>query len=262
MRDFLAALWAEALKARRSKITPLTAGGFMILPLVGGLFMLILKDPEKARALGIISLKAQLAGGVADWPTFFGMLNMGSAIGGAMLFAIITAWVFGREYSDHTAKEWLALPTSRAVIIAAKFALCGLWMLSLSLIVFAAGLGVGAAVNIPGWTSALGWASFGTFITAVLLTILLTPCVALFASMGRGYLPPLGWAFFTMVLAQIAGALGWGDRFPWTVPGLLSGMAGPGSELIGVHSYVLVILVSVCGTAATFAWWLRADQTR
>ena len=262
MKDFLAALWAEALKARRSKITPLTAGGFMILPIVGGLFMLILKDPEKARALGIISVKAQLSGGVADWPTFFGMLNMGSAIGGAMLFAIITAWVFGREYSDHTAKEWLALPASRAVIIAAKFALCGLWMLGLTLIVFGAGLGVGAAVNIPGWSSALGWASFGTFITAVLLTILLTPCVALFASMGRGFLPPLGWAFLTMVLAQIAGALGWGDRFPWTVPGLLSGMAGPGIELIGVHSYVLVILVGVCGTAATFAWWLRADQTR
>ena len=262
MNAFLAALWAETLKARRSKITPLTAAGFLILPVVGGLFMVILKDPEGARALGLISVKAQLVGGTADWTTFFGMMNMGTAIGGAMLFAILTTWIFAREYSDHTAKELLAVPTSRTTIIAAKFTLSALWMLALTLLIFGVGLGVGAAVNIPGWSPALGWASFGSILTAALLTIMLTPYVALFASIGRGFLPPLGWAFLTMVMAQIAGALGWGDRFPWTVPGLLSGLAGPGVELIGLHSYILVLLVCVSGTAATFVWWLRADQTR
>ncbi len=262
MNPFLAALWTETLKARRSKVTPLIAAGFLILPLVSGLFMVILKDPEQARALGLISMKAQLAGGSADWPTFFGMMNMGAAIGGGILFAIINTWVFGREYSDHTAKELLAVPTSRAAIIAAKFVLSVLWMLALTAIIFGVGLGVGAAVGIPGWTPALGWASFGSIMTAALLLVLLSSFVAFFASMGRGFLPPLGWAFMTMVLAQIAGALGWGDRFPWTVPGLLSGMAGPGIELIGLHSYLLVLLVGVSGTVATFAWWLRADQTR
>ena len=108
---FLAALWAEALKARRSKVPWLTALGFSLAPLVGGLFMIILKDPERARSMGLISAKAQLAAGVADWPTFFGLLAQATAVGGAMLFTIVTAWVFGREFSDHTAKELLALPT-------------------------------------------------------------------------------------------------------------------------------------------------------
>jgi ABC-2 type transport system permease protein len=261
MNSLLSAFWAETLKARRSKISGLTAAGFLILPLVAGLFMIILKDPERARAMGLISVKAQLAG-VADWPTFLGILTQGAAIGGAILLAIITAWVFGREFSDRTAKELLALPTSRTVIVGAKFILTAIWTLGLSLLIFAVGLGIGTAVDIPGWSLELEWASFWSLITIAVLTWMLMPFVALFASAGRGYLPALGWAFLTVTLAQIAAVLGWGDWFPWSVPALLSGMAGPRAEQIGMHSYVLVSLAFIIGIAATFAWWQRADQTR
>jgi ABC-2 type transport system permease protein len=243
-------------------VSLLTAVGFLILPLVGGLFMIILKDPERARAMGLISVKAQLTAGVADWPTFFGILAQGTAIGGAILFAMITAWVFGREFSDHTTKELLALPTPRGVIVGAKFVLTALWMLGLTLLIFVIGLGIGTAVDIPGWSLELEWTSFWSLVTIALLTFMLMPFVALFASAGRGYLPPLGWAFLMLALAQIAAVLGWGDWFPWSVPALLSGMAGPRAEQIGMHSYILVGLAFIAGIAATFAWWQSADQAR
>ena len=262
MNAFLSAFWAETLKARRSKISVLTAAGFLILPLVDGLFMIILKDPVRARAMGLISVKAQLTAGVADWSTFFGILTQGTAIGGAILFAMITAWVFGREFSDHTAKELLALPTPRGIIVGAKFVLIALWLLGLTLFIFVIGLGIGTAIGIPGWSIELEWSSFWSLVTVALLTFMLMPFVALFASAGRGYLPPLGWAFLTMALAQIAAVLGWGDWFPWSVPALLSGMAGPRAEQIGMHSYILVLLVFIAGVAATFAWWQSADQAR
>jgi len=262
MNAFLCAFWAETLKARRSIISVLTAAGYLILPLVAGLFMVILKDPERARAIGLISVKAQLAGGVADWPTFLGMLIQGAAIGGAVLLAIITAWVFGREFSDRTAKELLALPTPRVAIAGAKFVLTGLWALGLTILIFAAGLGVGMAVDIPGWSVDLGWRSFWLVLTIAALTWMLLSLVALFASVGRGYLPPIGWAFLTLVLAQIAAVLGWGDWFPWSVPALLSGMAGTRAEQIGMHSYIVVSIACIAGIAATIAWWRSADQTR
>ena len=151
MKGFLAAFWCEALKARRSRITLLTAAGFLLLPLAGGLFMLILKNPAQAQAWGLISTKAQLTVGVADWPAYFGMLLQGMAMGGAIVFALITSWVFGREFSDHTAKEIMALPTSRAAIVSAKFVLLALWTMALSLLVVVVGLAVGNAVGIPGW---------------------------------------------------------------------------------------------------------------
>ncbi len=262
MNGLLPAFWAEALKARRSRAIWLTAAGFMMLPLVGGLMMIILKDPVRAREMGLISAKAQLAAGVADWPTFFGLLTQGIAIGGAIVFAMVTAWVFGREFSDRTAKDLLALPTSRAAIVAAKFILIAWWALGLALLVFAAGLAMGNAVVIPGWSADLTWRSFWAFLAVALLDLMLLPFVALFASMGRGYMAPLGWAFLSVFLAQIAAILGWGDWFPWSVPALFSGMAGPRAGDLGLHSYVAITLAFVTGLVATFFWWQRADHTR
>ncbi|MGB8644245.1 MAG: ABC transporter permease [Anaerolineae bacterium] len=262
MSAFLAALWAEALKARRSKISLLTAVGFMLLPLAGGLFMVILKNPEQARAMGLISAKAQLTVGVADWPALMNVLAQGIAAAGAILFALITAWVFGREFSDHTAKELLALPTPRWVIVAAKFVLTALWNLALTLLVFGVGLGVGAAVNIPGWSSALVWTSFWTVLVTALLTFMLLPFAALFASLGRGYLSPMGWTILALALANVVSVLGWGDWFPWAVPILVSGMVKAHAEQVGLHSYLVVLLAFFVGSALTFAWWQRADQTR
>ena len=121
MRLFHAALWSEFLKARRSPVPWLAGFGFCLAPLAGGLFMWILKDPERARSLGIISVKAQIAAGVADWPAMFGFLAQGIFGGGALITAFVTAWVFGREFSDHTVKELLAVPTSRAAVVLSKF---------------------------------------------------------------------------------------------------------------------------------------------
>ncbi len=261
MRDFLASFWAEGLKVRRSKVTLLSAVAFSILPLVSGLFMVILKDPEAARSMGLISMKSQLIAGAADWPTHFEILLQGMAIAGAILFAFITAWVFGREFSDHTAKELLALPTSRATIVAAKLVVTALWILGLALMVFVLGLVVGAVVGIPGWSVELAWFSFWSLLLVALLGFMLVPFVALFASVGRGYLPALGWAFLTLILAQIAGVLGWGDWFPWSVPVMISGMVGrDGAGQIGLHSYILVLLAFIVGVGATVAWWRSADQ--
>jgi len=259
---FLAALWAEALKARRSKVPWLTALGFSLAPLVGGLFMIILKDPERARSMGLISAKAQLAAGVADWPTFFGLLAQATAVGGAMLFTIVTAWVFGREFSDHTAKELLALPTPREAIVGSKLAVVVIWAAGLTALVLGIGLMVGAAVGLPGWSMALLWRSAGDLVVTAGLTLALMSPVALFASVGRGYLPPIGWAILTIFLAQIVAVTGWGGWFPWSVPALFSGAAGPRATQVGLQSYVVVALTCAAGLVGTFAWWHSADQTR
>jgi ABC-2 type transport system permease protein len=262
MNNFPAAFWAELLKARRSLMSVMTVAGVSILPLAGGLFMIILKDPEHAREMGLISTKAQITAGVADWPAFFGLLLQGTAVAGAMIFALITAWVFGREFSDRTAKEWLALPTPRATIVVAKFVLMALWDAVLALVIFFIGLGVGAIVKIPGWSAQLEWTSFRSLMLIAALSFMLMPIVALLASSGRGYLAPMGWALFTVVVAQISAVLGWGDWVPWSVPALLSGAAGPHAAALGLHSYLVVLLAFAAGVVASLLWWQLADQAR
>lgn len=262
MKNFTSALWAETLKMRRSRVPFFIALGFSIAPLVGGLFMIILKDPQAAKDMGLISAKAQLMAGTADWTTFFSILSQAVAIGGAILFAILTGWVFGREFSDRTAKELLALPVSRMAIIAAKFVVTAVWTFAMSLWVFALGLLVGYLVNIPGFSVELLRSAFIDVLGSALLTIALLPFVAFVASFGRGYMAAFGWAVFTVVIAQIAAITGWGDWLPWSVPALFSGAAGPRSEMLGMHSYVVVAIASLIGLFITFHWWLFADQAK
>jgi ABC-2 type transport system permease protein len=170
--------------------------------------------------------------------------------------------VFGREFSDHTAKEFLAVSTRREMIVGAKFVVIGVWAAALMVVVFVLGILVGAAVGLPGWSSTLMLHSASDLtVTAILTVALMTP-VALFASIGHGYLPPLGWAVLTVALAQIAAAMGWGDWFPWSVPALFSEMAGPRAAQVGPHSYVVVAFAFAAGLMGTFAWWRSADQTR
>jgi len=262
MNNFSSALFAETLKMRRSKVPLFTAIGYSMAPLGGGLFMIILKDPEAARAMGLISAKAQLMVGVADWPAYFGFLSQAVAAGGLILFSIVTTWVFGREFSDHTVKEMLALPTSRETIVTAKFIVISVWPLAVTLLIFGIALVVGHLIVLPGWSAELLRSAFLGVLGCAILTLGVIPFAALLASIGRGYLPPFGWTILTMVLAQFAAIMGWGDWFPWAIPGLFSGAAGPRAEVLGVHSYIVLILTCLIGLAATFYWWRNADQTR
>ncbi len=262
MNAFSSSLWVETRKARRSRVPLFTALGFSLIPIMGGLFMIILKNPEAARSMGLISTKARLTAGTADWPAYLGLLAQGIAAGGAFVFSIVAAWVFGREFSDRTAKELLALPTPRSAIIAAKFVIVAAWSLALSVLILAVGLVVANAVHIPGYSDSLLTSSLVDMAGAALLTIALLPYVALIASAGRSYLPAFGWIGLTLILAQVATITGWGDWFPWAIPALFSGMAGPRAGELGTHSYVVIAVVSLLGLAAAFLWWRDADQAR
>lgn len=262
MKNFTSALWAETLKMRKSRVPFFIWLGFSVVPLIAGLFMIIMKDPEAAKSMGLISSKAQMLAGTADWTTFFSVITQAVAVAGAILFAILTGWVFGREYSDRTAKELLALPVSRGTILSAKFALLVIVSLGMSLWVFLLGLLVGNLVDIPGYSAALLRTAFVDTLGTALLTVALIPFVAFVSSFGKGYMPAFGWAVFTVAIAQIAAITGWGDWLPWSVPALFSGAAGPRAEMLGAHSYIVVLLSSAVGLLITFYWWLFADQAK
>jgi ABC-2 type transport system permease protein len=254
------AVWVELLKARRSKVPLFTALALAMVPFAGGFFMVVMKDPALARRLGMVSAKAQIVVGAADWPTYFMLLAQAVAIGGIIVFSFVASWVFGREYADNTLKDLLALPTSRISIVLAKFAVCGLWAILLAILIYLLGLLVGALVGLPSPTTAAMVHGSLIFAGAAVLTILLMPPVAFFAGVGRGYLAPMGAAIFFVVAAQIVAAAGWGEFFPWAVPALYANIAGPGIEM-GWISYALVVAAAVLGAAATLWWWAAADHS-
>lgn len=261
MNALTTALWTETLKARRSKMPWLTALGFSLAPLVGGLFMLILKDPAWALRFGLLTTKAQITTGTADWPTYFGLLAQATAVGGLIVFGLVAIWIFGREYSDRTIKDLLAVPTSREAIAGAKFIVVACWSSGLTLLIYLLGLGTGVAIGLPGWSLGLAMQAAAQIALMAGLTIALVTPFGWAASVGRGYLPPVGIMLLMIFLAQIIAATGWGDYFPWSVPALASGVAGPSGQQVGSGSYLIVVLTGLAGITGTLAWWRYADHT-
>lgn len=261
MNGLAQAVWVETLKARRSRLPLFTTLGFSMVPLFGGFFMVVLRDPELARRAGLISAKAQITMGAADWPAYLAFLAQAVAVGGGILFGFIASWVFGREYSDRTVKDLLALPTSRSVIVLAKFVVVAVWCFLLTGLVYLIGLGVGSAIALD--PAPLELFARGTLTLAIAsgLTIALLTPVAFFASAGHGYLAPMGAVFLFLALAQIVAVAGWGEYFPWSVPALYSQMGGSQLADLGWVSFALVALTALVGLAATLQWWELADQT-
>ena len=56
-------------------------------------------------------------------------------------------------------------------------------------------------------------------VTACLVIVVVLP-FAFFASVGRGYLLPIGVAILALMMANLVAVAGWGEYFPWAVPGL------------------------------------------
>lgn len=255
-----AALWAEWIKVRRSRVVLVTFVAFSLLPLVGGFFMILMKDPEAAKKAGLMGQKAEMLTGSADWPTFLLLICQGIAIAGLIIFGFMASWIFGREHADRTLKDLLALPTSRAVIVLAKFLVFSLVCLAMGIGIYAEAWAVGKWVDIPGWTGEIFRSFTKAYFITGLLTIVLSYPVAFFAHLGKGYLSALGFVIFSMLMAQVVAVIGWGDVFPWSIPALYSGMTGTGQQTISFMSCSIVLITGLAGVAGTLWRWRSGDQ--
>jgi len=263
--ELVPALQVEFQKVRHTKTLWLTALAFLLATGIGGLFMYILKDPERARQLGIIGAKAQIFGGTADWPSFFNFMLMLVSIGGLIIFGFIFVWIFGREYSDKTYYDLLSLPTSRVTMVIAKIITAAYWSMALILLVFVLMLGIGATLQLPGWSSFTIVHGLGLLLGTGALTVLICIPFALIASITRGYLAAVGGIFLVLILGQIISQLGYGQYFPWNIPMMYSGAAqalsGKPAAPLGCVSYLIVTLVGIISIIVTGDWWRYADQT-
>jgi ABC-2 type transport system permease protein len=94
-------------------------------------------------------------------------------------------------------------------------------------------------------------------ITAGLVIAAMLP-FAFFASLGRGYLLPIGVCFIALILANLVMAAGWGEYFPWAILAIYA----QGKEALHPASFGIVLTTGLVGLAGTYAWWKYADQNK
>lgn len=250
---YRAALAAELLKVRRSRVPLMVFLAVTAVGFIPALFMVILLDPERARRAGLLQQKASLSGLTADWPGLLEFLGQLVAVGDLLLFAFIATWVFGREAAEGTLRYLLALPVPRTSVALAKFTVVAGWAAVVNVWLVTLVLLTGWALRLPGGGADVLAAGLGYVAVAAVLMLVVTTPVALVACAGRGYLAPLSAAIAALILGQVAGVLGWGARWPWSISAVAAGLV-PGVSLDG-PAVALAAATGLAGVLGTLAWW-------
>jgi ABC-type transport system involved in multi-copper enzyme maturation permease subunit len=252
-------VWIELRKAIRSRMPLWTALGALFMPLGISFLLFVAKNPEISRRLGLVSAKASLVAYAAtDWPTYMGLLGQVIAAGEYFVLILAISWVFGREFADGTLKDMLAVPVPRSSILLAKFIVVAAWSAAVTAVIYIASLVMGALIQFPGGSLNVILQGSGLVVVTAILVIGVVMPFAFFASVGRGYLLPIGVAILSLMAANLVVVLGRGETFPWAVPMLYA----QGKSVLPPVSYGVVIFTALAGMLATYLWWKYADQNR
>lgn len=260
MKDIITSFITECMKLK-FRIPWITFALFIFVPMMMSLMVYVTVHPEIGAKLGIIGTKAgMLKLGKTDWNSYLGLLNQMVAAIGMVGFGFVTSWVFGREYSDRTIKDILALPVSRTSIVISKFLVVFVWCILLAITMLVASIIMGFIIKIPEFSYEVIVQNISRSLIISFLTLFLCTPVAFLASYGRGYLLPMSFVILTLIIANFTGLVGLGPYFPWAIPGIYSVSEGEeGMELV-TASYYILMLTSLAGFAGTIAWWRYADQ--
>lgn len=261
MKGFSVAFGTELTKALKSKMLWATFIFFAFIAFMLGFLMLIARHPEIGAKSEVFSMKASMISN-PSWPVYFGLLIQMVLTVGSLGPSIVAVWVFGREYSDRTIKDILVLPVSRLNVVMAKIVIVLFWSLLLLMILYGFSILMGLVIGLDGWTSELFSRNCSVYSVSALLTVLLFPVIAFVTCISRGYLLPVGIAILLLITTQFVfiGMPGITPYFPWAIPGLFSGAAGPGSPAPDAVSYIILAFTSLLGVAGTAAWWRYADH--
>lgn len=235
MNVLLTAIQVESLKLRRSAVLWGMLGFF--------LFVTVIRIGE-GDAAGF------LQNAVFMFASVFGLVGFGA----------LAAWVFGREYTDRTMKDLLALPVSRGKIVAGKFLSVIQWGLVLTVATYSFALLMCLLFRLEGFSADMAMHYLIQLLIICGLQLLLCGPVVFVAIVSRGYLAPLAYAFCTLMVALITGSSWLGAYLPWSVPALQ--LAGSGSAVLplGAVSYIIPAAAGILGLVGTWAWVRWTDQ--
>jgi len=261
--SFLAVVGTEIRKLRRSKVTWITFGVYVVMVFFAALFLWMVMNPASAKGLGLITAKAQLSLGAvsADAEGLLSFAVQMGGLGGSVMAAIVVTFVFGREYTEGMAKYLLVLPVPRARFVLAKILVSAAWFTLLTLWLLPLAWTASAVLGLRGMSAGLLASTGLKLLELAAMSVCCSALVAWVAVETRGYFAPLGFTIGTIVLGSVLGHTGWGPWVPWTIVGLYSGAAGPGA-VPGWPSLLVMAATFALGMTLTVRHEVRADNVQ
>ena len=172
---------------------------------------------------------------------------------GVILGGFVTAYVFGREYTDATARNMLTAPVRREYFVISKLTVLLAWVFGLSVLSIAAQAGYATVLRLDGfaWKYVADALRRGVLVTAPIAATL--PIVAWLAVVSRGYLAPMIFSAVAFTSGVLFLQAGWERWWPWAMPFAVAGLAwvpGDFTSALTAGSWVILAAVFAVGTAA------------
>ncbi len=180
-----------------------------------------------------------------------------------LIFALVTAYVFGREFKEGTAVQSLTAPLRREYLTLSKLAVIAVWLLAwtaLSMLVHIIDLAI-LQEGFAGLAARDLWAATGDTFLAAFMLYLTLPLFAWMAVWGKGYLRPMLAAVTITGMSSAIINTEFSPYFPWNMPVHVVGaswMPIPPSGLVPA-SWLVLVAVFVIGVAGTIWQLNRAD---
>lgn len=210
-----AAIWAEVVKLAGSTVGRVGSAAIVIgISLISGSMLLAAAtttDPQLLAKLGPVA--------TGDWQGFLLGAAQVTGAGGLGGFAVVLAWMFGREFGDGTITGLFALPVRRSTIALAKLIVYVVWVTALSVL-------LAIVLSLVGLVAGLGPFDGNTFLMLArqaalgIMSAAITLPVAWAATLSRSVLGGVSVAIGLVVVAQVSVLAGLGGWMPLAAPAL------------------------------------------
>ena len=195
-----------------------------------------------------------------NFSMLFSTVNMYmSALFAILLFSIIIAYLFGREYNEHTLKTMLTVPISRGKFLASKYIMFLIWILILTVVTSVTTLAFGFIAGLTGFTVQLFINSLAELLFSnILLFLTFSPFVFLSLFITNMVPAMVGGASLTLVNLLVEGQT-WAPYVPWTCPYLISSGEIADYSVGLMTPYIMIMATFLVGIVISYVYFTKKD---
>lgn len=238
-------LYTELLKLKRSKMFLVSIIGASAAPIM--MFIAYLSQMKRD------------PGKVIPFEISFYNTNLNvMLLLGVLLYGVITAYLFNREFVEDTLKNLLTIPVSKVALIASKMLMLYIWILLLTMVAWVLTLGFAFFIKSDVLSAAVLLSSLRDYVLgAVLMFLLSTPTIWV-TFLFKNYVPTI---MFTAVITLGNVTVISSDYkalFPWSAAHVIVTQSYV-VDYPPLYSFIAVGITSLFGLAASILYFNKMD---
>ena len=177
---------------------------------------------------------------------------------GNMLFALITTYIFNREYEEDTLKNLITIPVGRVKLIISKLVILFFWVQFILFFAFLSVYILGIIAGFEGSNINMLINYLQKYIFTGFLLYLLTPSIMLITIIFKNYVPPLAFSIFVTMGVVIFGQSKYLAFYPWGIPVLMT-VDGQNIVYPIIYSWIIIAGLFIISLVINFIYFKNKD---